>query len=183
MPERGAKIKQAISSLGEQNCSSPQPLPPSWVLLSQVSYFPGKHQPFPRDWRDEENPKEGSSFLHLTGQWGSTFLALSVHSFKKKEKDAKKKKRFKLFIGRMSLCWYISVVFCMGLVSVHVKAPHGCLFMAGAVLCWQSLPSWHRLTRQTPGGKPTPHHSLSSVSTNGAVAALRLSWRNSPSLK
>lgn len=83
----------------------------------------------------------------------------------------------------MSLCWYIFVVFCMGLVSVHVKAPHRCLFMAGAVLCWQSLPSWHRLTRQIPGGKPTTHHSLISISTNAGVAALRLWWRNSPSLK
>lgn len=83
----------------------------------------------------------------------------------------------------MSLCWYIFVVFCVGLVSVHVKALQGRLFMAVAVLCWQSLPSWHRLTRQIPGGKPTTHHSLSSVSTNGGVAALRLWWRNSPSLK
>lgn len=100
----------------------------------------------------------------------SPFCAL----IQKKEKDTKKKKRFKLFIGSMSLCWYIFVVFCMGLVSVYVKAPHGCLFMPGAVLCWQSLPSWHRLTRQTPGGKPTTHHSLTSVSTNAEVAALRL---------
>lgn len=62
----------------------------------------------------------------------------------------------------------------MGLVSVHVKAPHGCLFMPGAVVCWQSLPSWHRLTRQIPGGKPNTHHSLSSVSTNAEVAVLKL---------
>lgn len=70
----------------------------------------------------------------------------------------------------MSLCWYIFVVFCMGLVSVHVKAPHRCLFMAGAVLCWQSLPYWHKLIRQIPDDKLITHHFLSSVSTNGVAA-------------